>query len=114
MSLVIEQTQPVPLVKDEEGQIRVTGTRVTLDTIACAFNRGATAEEISQQYSALSLADVYSVLAFLIRHHDEVTDYLNERALRQAAVRMENETRFDSQGIRARLMARRTDPIVRH
>jgi uncharacterized protein (DUF433 family) len=35
----------------------VAGTRVTLDTIVAAFDAGATAEEISQQYSSMPLAD---------------------------------------------------------
>jgi uncharacterized protein (DUF433 family) len=68
MSLVIEQSQPVPLVSGANGVIRVAGTRVTLDTVAHAFERGATAEEIAQQYPALPLADVYSVLGYLLRH----------------------------------------------
>ena len=67
MSLVIEQSQPVPLVSGADGVIRVAGTRVTLDTVAHAFERGATAEEIAQQYPALPLADVYSVLGYLLR-----------------------------------------------
>ena len=62
MSLVIEQTQAVPLAQDQDGVIRVAGTRLTLDTVAHAFERAATAEEIVQQYPALPLADVCSVL----------------------------------------------------
>jgi uncharacterized protein (DUF433 family) len=107
MSLVIEQTQPVPLVSGEDGAIRVAGTRVTLDAVAQAFERGATAEEIVQHYPALPLADVYSVLGYLLRHQAEVAAYLATRAGRREAVRKENEKRFPPQGIRARLLARR-------
>lgn len=40
---------PVPLVFPEDGSaIRVSGTRLTLDTVVGAFKRGATAEEIAQ------------------------------------------------------------------
>ncbi len=112
MSLVIEQTQPVPLVSDAEGVIRVAGTRVTLDTVAHAFERGATAEEIVQQYPALPLADVYSVLGYLLRHQAEVAAYLATHSAQRATVRNENERRFPPQGIRARLLARRR-PAVR-
>ena len=110
MSLVIEQTQPVPLAVDAQGTIRVAGTRVTLDTVAVAFERGATAEEIVQQYPALGLADVYSVLGYLLRHQAEVAAYLNERAAKGSAVREQNERRSDPQGVRARLLARRAPP----
>ncbi|MCZ7635466.1 MAG: DUF433 domain-containing protein [Verrucomicrobia bacterium] len=108
MSLVVEQTEPIPLVAESGGVIRVKGTRVTLDTIAQAFDRGATAEEIAQQYPTLSLADVYAVLGYLLRHHAKVAAYLDQRATRSDAVRKENERRFDPQGVRARLLARRS------
>ena len=107
MSLVIEQGQPVPLEADAQGIIRVSATRVTLETVAHAFERGSTAEEIAQQYPSLPLADIYAVLSYLLRHPSEVSAYLHERAARQSAVRAENERRFDPQGIRARLLARR-------
>ena len=51
-------SDPVPLVLAEDGRvIRIAGTRVTLDTVIGAFKRGATPEEIAQDYSAVSLAD---------------------------------------------------------
>jgi uncharacterized protein (DUF433 family) len=107
VSLVIEQTQPVPLVSGPAGVIRVAGTRVTLDTVAHAFECGATAEEIVQQYPALPLADVYSVLGYLFRHQTEVAAYLATRTESRETVRKENERRFAPQGIRAYLVARR-------
>jgi len=107
MSLVIEPTQPVPLATGADGVIRVAGTRVTLDTVAHAFERGATAEEIVQQYPALPLAEVYSVLGYLLRHQSEVAAYLAARTEWGATVRTENERRSDPKGIRARLLARR-------
>lgn len=107
MSLVIEATQPVPLAADHDGVIRVAGTRVPLETVAHAFERGATAEEIAQQYPSLALADVYAVLGYLLRHQAKVAAYVQQRATQGAAVRRDNEGRFDPQGVRARLVARR-------
>ena len=112
MSLVIEQTQPVPLASGADGVIRVAGTRVTLDTVAHAFERGATAEEIVQQYPVLPLADVYSVLGYLLRHQPEVEAYLAARLEQRVAVRRGNERRLDPAGIRARLLARRPHPTT--
>jgi uncharacterized protein (DUF433 family) len=106
MSLVIEQSQPIPLRTDTDGVIRVAGTRVTLDTIAYAFEHGATAEEIAQQYPTLPLAEVYSVLGYMLHHQAEVAAYLAGRAETRSAVREQNERQFDPQGIRARLLAR--------
>jgi uncharacterized protein (DUF433 family) len=46
----------VPIQTDADGVVRVAGTRVTLDTIVGAFDAGATAEEIAQQYSSCTAA----------------------------------------------------------
>jgi hypothetical protein len=81
--------------------------RLTFDTVAEAFREGATAEEIAQQYPGLALADVYSVLGYLLRHEAEVTAYLTKRAEQRQTTRVQNEGRFDPEGIRTRLLARR-------
>jgi uncharacterized protein (DUF433 family) len=49
MAAVIEE---IPLAEDSHGVYRVGGTRVTLDLLVHAFNRGATAEEIVQKFPA--------------------------------------------------------------
>jgi uncharacterized protein (DUF433 family) len=98
---------PVPLVLAEDGLvIRVVGTRVTLDTLIGAFKRGATAEEIAQDYSAVSLADVYAVIAYYLRHRSEVDEYLEKRAQEHAELRREIEGRPEYQEFRERLLAR--------
>ena len=51
-------TQTVPLTLDAQGVYRVGSSRVTLDLVVNAFNRGATAEEIVQDYPTLELPDV--------------------------------------------------------
>ena len=56
-----------------DGVIRVRGTRVTLDTVWDAFNEGATAEEIAQQYPSLSLADVYQAIGSCLRNPTQLT-----------------------------------------
>ena len=81
MSLMV-MPEPVPLAADRDGVMRVGGTRVTLDTVVAAFREGATAEEITQQYPSLQLADVYAVIGYYLRHQPEVDDYLRERRAR--------------------------------
>lgn len=99
--------EPVPLVTDASGVVRVRDTRVPLDTVVSTFDDGATAEEIVQQYPTLQLADVYAVLAYYLRHREEVIQYLHGRELRADEVRRENERRFDPSGVRERLLVRR-------
>jgi uncharacterized protein (DUF433 family) len=108
MDLRIVQ-EPVPLQTSEEGIVRVAGTRVTLDTVVAAFEQGATAEEIVQQYPSLHLADAYAVIGYYLRHRPEVETYLAERDRVSRQVRQENEARFDPAGVRARLLARRSE-----
>ncbi len=106
MTLTIN-TEPVPLKTDKDGVVRVGGTRVTLDTVVAAFNEGATAEEIVQQYPSLQLADVYAVISYYLRNRSEVETYLKKRQRQAEKIRKENETRYDPHGIRERLLARR-------
>lgn len=107
MSLMVTP-EPVPLAADRDGVMRVGNTRVTLDTVVAAFREGATAEEITQQYPSLQLADVYAVIGYYLRHQSEVDDYLQEQQRRAVEVRQSNEVRFDPAGVRDRLLARRT------
>lgn len=106
MSLAVSP-EPVPLVTDADGVVRIGTTRVTLDTVVAAFREGTTAEEISHQYPTLRLADVYSVIAYYLRHQNTVDAYLADRAELSEEVRRQNEERSDPTGIRDRLLARR-------
>lgn len=98
---------PVPLERDRAGVLRVSGTRVTLDTVISAFDRGASPEEIASRYPTVPLPDIYAVIAYYLSHRDEVEAHLNRRRQQAADVRAENERRFPSQGVGERLMASR-------
>ena len=100
-------TEAVPLQVDEDGVVRIGKTRVTLDTVVAAFSDGATAEEIVQQYPSLNLADVYQVIGYYLRRPADVEQYLQQRKSNAETVRKQNELRFDPQGVRDRLVARR-------
>lgn len=103
---------PAPLAVDAHGTLRVGGTRVTLDTVVFAFNRGATAESIAQSYPSLDLADVYGVIYYYLRHKDVVDAYLAQRQREAQEIRDRVTARTDQAGIRARLLTRRahTEP----
>ncbi len=102
-------TEVIPFAADANGVVRIGGTRVTLDTVIAAFADGATAEEIVQQYPALNLADVYYIVGYYLRRPAEVDAYLQYRKTQRETVRSQNEARFDPQGVRARLLARRSN-----
>ena len=98
-------TEPVPLVREADGVMRVRGPRITLDTVFAAFREGATAEEIVQQYP--SMADVYQVIGYCLRHSSEIEDYLSERRATARHTREHVESNWPPDGIRDRLLARR-------
>lgn len=98
---------PAPLSVDSDEVLRVAGTRITLDTIVASFNEGATPEQIAHSFPTVSLTDVYAVLAYYLRHRDELDAHLRQGASRADDIRQQMETRFDPQGIRDRLLARR-------
>ena len=61
---------------DDEGVVRVGGTRVTLRSVVAAYQTGATAEEISIQYPTLGLVDVYAAITYYLRNQKAVDDLL--------------------------------------
>ena len=100
-------TEPAPLETGSEGVMRVRGTRVTLDTIWFAFGEGATAEEIVQQYPSLSLADAYQVIGYCLRHSSSLQSYWERRSQSVRETQASNESKWQPEEIRARLLARR-------
>ena len=102
-------TEPMPLAAGTDGVVRITGTRVTLDTVVTAFQDGASAEEIVHQYPSLRLADVYAVIGYYLRHRTEIEEYLRGRRKQAGEIRKENESHFDPQNVRDRLLARRSE-----
>ena len=79
MTVVLEPVQAVPLTQTPEGIIRVTGTRLPLDTILHHYKQGASAEEIVNRFPAASLAQVHAILAYYLTHQTKLDAYLQEQ-----------------------------------
>jgi len=91
---------------NEHGVIRVAGTRVPLETVVIAFRKGATPEEIAQNFPVLALGDVYAVLTYCLRHPEEVESYMQRRRALADEVRQKVESQMPQTGFRERLLAR--------
>ena len=98
--------ESIPLKTDAHGVVRIGETRVTLDTLVYEFEQGSTAEEIAYQFDVLNLADVYAVIAYYLRHQDEVKAYLQEQERQAMEIREKIEQQFPSKGLE-RLLAKR-------
>ena len=101
----LETTQTVPLALGEDGAIRITGSRVTLDTIVHHFSWSSTAEQIAQKFPSLHLSDIYGVIAYYLSHRQAVEEYLTSRRQEAKDLRRTIQASQDSAGIRQRLLA---------
>jgi uncharacterized protein (DUF433 family) len=105
MGLELERLS-MPLIALPDGTVRVTETRVPLETIVYAFCQGATPEAIADNYPKLTPPQIYTVLAFYLANRQDVNLYVAEQAARSEEMRRTNEACFDPISIRARLLAR--------
>jgi uncharacterized protein (DUF433 family) len=106
MALTFEAVS-VPLSMDATGTVRVHGTRLTLDTVLGAYERGDTPEEIVEGFPDLSLADVHAIIAYYLRHREEVDAYLAEGDAIGAEMRKKLEALHgDADDLRERRLAR--------
>jgi len=98
------QTEAPPLNEDASGALRVGGSRVLLEIVVRAFRDGATPETIVQRYSTLELPDVYAVLAYYLRHSNEVEEYLAKREQKAEQVRQRIKRAVNEHCIRLRFI----------
>jgi len=103
------QPLPIPLRQEPSGTIRVGNTRIDLEIVLADWKNGLTPEQIAAGYPTLTLADVYAVLAYYLRHKKEVEEYLRWGDEQAAAVRRRIEAVQPPlpEGLRARLEAAR-------
>ncbi len=97
---------PPPLRVDEGGVVRVASTRISLDLVVEQNENGMTPEDMVRAYDTLRLADVYAVIAYYLRHRDEVRAYLKRREEEAQALRSKIESARPRMG-REELLARR-------
>ena len=101
----------VPLRVDAQGKIRVGGTRILLELVIRAFQRGESPEGIVEMYPALKLPDVYAVLAYYLVRRAEVDAYMLQANAAADRTQRAIEAQYtpDTLALRARLRARRDE-----
>jgi uncharacterized protein (DUF433 family) len=99
---------PLPIRIDHEsgGALRVGPTRMTLEVVLTAHLQGYRPEEIVQQFPALELADVYTVIGHYLRHREAFDGHLAE-VERVYQERRTRDLANGQAGLRDRLQARR-------
>lgn len=114
----LETTITAPLTQGQDGVIRVSGTRVPIDSILHHFKLGAVPEQIVYMFEGLRLADIYSVIAYYLSHQEIIEKYLRKQEAREAAAlqRIESDPNYqrEKREFRERLMARWADRQHEH
>ena len=101
-----------PLNQDMDGTIRVSGSRVTFDTLIPAFKQGNTAEEIQESFPSVSLPQIYSVIAWYLNHQVEAEEYLSQRTAEAQKLRQDIESNPEHGAFRERLL-RRNEQLIK-
>lgn len=106
----LETTISAPLTHWDDGTLRITGSRVPIDTVIYHFKLGATAEEIGYKFSSLRLADIYGAIYYYLANREEVEGYLSQQEAEGDAVqqRIESDPAYQQSKaeMRERLLAR--------
>jgi len=79
-------------VEQRSGGYYISGTRVSLDSVVCAFLRGESPDGIAESFPALDLEQVLGALTYYVANREAVDRYLSEgrkefEALREEAQR---------------------------
>lgn len=94
------EAMPKEYVTKAEDAFRVTGTRVSLDSLVYLFREGLSAESMVESFPALTLEQVHGALAFYLAHQKEVDAYLS------AGEKAEEEQQSESRRTNAELIAK--------
>lgn len=99
--------QPIPIAVSDHGVWHVEGSRVTVDSIINEFRRGATPEQIQDDFPSLPLAKIYALIGWFLSHTDEIDAYMARQEQTAAAAREESAKSGGQIELRAKLRAAR-------
>lgn len=96
---------PAFLTRWPDGEVVLTGTRVTLYDFVIHYNQGESAELLGLRYPHVPLATVHKVIAFYLENKEVVDPYLSEYATELDALRTAGPT-LNMNELRSRLGTR--------
>ena|SRR6185437_13200634 len=67
-----------PYIEEQDGALKIAGTRVSLDSVVIGFQEGESPEEIVQSFPTLTLAQVYGAVAYYLEHEKLIKNYIAE------------------------------------
>jgi uncharacterized protein (DUF433 family) len=100
-------TMTIPLSTDEHGAIRVSGTRVTLDSIIHRYLQGQSPEALHEGFPTVPLTDIYAVIAYYLAHREDIDLYLHQQVDAAERIREMFEAKYPPKITQAELRRRR-------
>ena len=105
-------------VSKTNGAYRLTGTRVSLDSVVYAWHNGLSPESIVDDFPTLTLEQVHGALAFYLAHQAEIDEYLRLGEAEYEVLRQKHieQLRATKPQLYEKLMAhkqRRAEPAIR-
>lgn len=83
-------TLPRIVRRVEGGTLRIGSTRVSLDSVVYAYNRGEDAAQIQYAFDTLSLAEIHAAIAYYLHNKEKVDKYLAKREIEFEKARAES------------------------
>lgn len=102
-----------PLRVEEGGVLRIGTSRISLDLVIEQYENGVSPEDMIRAYDTLQLADVHAVIAYYLRHKEDVAVYLKRRTEAAESLRAKIEAEHPRVG-RDTLLARRREREKEH
>ena len=65
-------------IDQQDGALRIVGTRVSLSSVVIRFQEGHSPERIIQSFPTLTLAQVYGAIAYYLDNKKLIDDYFAE------------------------------------
>ena len=100
-------TDDIPLTQDTYGTIRVTGSRVTIDTLVARYLQGDTPEDIHEGFPTVSLEAIRKIIGWYLTHRTQVDEYIHARDAKGEILRREIESDPRHIATRKKLLRRR-------
>ena len=82
----------VPLRYDSDGNIRVTDSRITIETIVCCLEMGDTPEDIQDGFPSLTLDQINAIIGWYLNNQADVDEYIREGEEEAEKLRQEIES----------------------
>jgi uncharacterized protein (DUF433 family) len=92
-------------VERRDGGYWIAGTRISLDSVVYAYQRGAAPESIQKSYPLLILEEVYGAIAFYLGNQQQIDAYLDasEAEFAREAEKIKARFRADNPNLIKRL-----------